>query len=280
MDSVAEAHGDGRSTRGPSPGGVSSVVGRLPGAPPAVSPLPGDAPPVVDLAPGGAPRPAGPLPGGIVPAAGPWLDATLHLTVPVRALVVVGGIPGAGKTTLIRRWTGEGCPSLRGHDPEDVRVRWERWLGDRRAYRLWRPLVYLEHYARLGLALAGRRTVLLQDTATRWWVRRALRWAALASRRPVFLVWVDATLAESFAGQRARGRWVRLDSVLRHWRRWSRLRERLHDGGDPTEPGYAGVVMVDRAGAGRLQIHVYPGRAGRPPGSRPAVCATPGAEGK
>lgn len=178
------------------------------------------------------------------------------LSVPGRALVVVGGIPGAGKTTLIRRWAEADDGRFNVRDPEDIRVRWERWLGDRRAYRFWRPLVYAEHYARLGVALLGRRPVLLQDTATRWWVRWALALVSWVTRRPAFLVWVDVTLAESFAGQRARGRWVRLESVLRHWRRWSNLRARLLRAAAPTQTGYASVVWIDRVGARALQLEV------------------------
>lgn len=186
------------------------------------------------------------------------------LSVPPRALVVVGGIPGAGKTTLIRRWAATGNP-VGVRDPEDIRVRWESWLGGRRGYRLWRPLVYLEHYSRLGAALLGRRTILLQDTATRRWVRWALALASWTTRRAAFMVWVDVTLAESFAGQQARGRWVRLESVLRHWQRWTDLRTRLVDVAATGEPRYTGVVLVDRAGARRLQLRVLP------PGSVPAM---------
>lgn len=166
-----------------------------------------------------------------------------RLPLPDRALVVVGGVPGAGKSTLLHRLrvtSPRGLFSVR--DPEDIRTRWERLLGGRRGYRCWRSLVYLEHYLRLLLALPGRRTIVLHDTATRGWARRLLAGLAKISRRPAILLWLDVSLEESLDGQRVRGRQVPPRTVAKHWRRWSRLRPASGEG----EPGYSAVHTITR----------------------------------
>lgn len=173
-----------------------------------------------------------------------------RLDLPYRGFVVVGGVPGAGKSTLLHRLrvtSPRGIFSVR--DPQDIRTRWERFLGGRRGYRVWRPLVYLEHYVRLVLALPGRKTIILHDTATRGWARRLLSVVARLSRRPAILLWISVTLEESLDGQRVRGRQVPARSVRRHWRRWSRLRRQL---GDDEEPGYRAVHVISRDTARRI----------------------------
>ena len=176
------------------------------------------------------------------PEAKPTVPPT-RLTLPRRAFVVVGGVPGAGKSTLLHRLRvtpPRGRFSVR--DPEDIRTRWERVLGGRRHYQLWRPFVYAEHYLRLLLALPGRRTIILHDTATRGWMRRLLAGLARLSRRPAVLLWIDVTLAESLDGQRVRGREVAPRTLKRHWRRWARLRPAARR----SEPGYAAVHTLTR----------------------------------
>jgi predicted kinase len=165
--------------------------------------------------------------------------------------VIVGGVPGAGKSTLLHRLrvtSPRGVFSVR--DPEDIRTRWERLLGGRRGYRYWRPLVYLEHYVRLLLALPGRKTIVLHDTATRGWARRVLSILARLSRRPALLLWLNVSLAESLDGQRIRGRKVPERTLRRHWRRWSRLRPVTEDG----EPGFESVHTITRDVARRIVL--------------------------
>lgn len=176
---------------------------------------------------------------------------TPRLELPHRALVIVGGVPGAGKSTLLHRLrvtSPRGVFSVR--DPEDIRTRWERLLGGRRGYRIWRPLVYLEHYARLLLALPGRKTIVLHDTATRGWARRVLGLVASLSHRPAILVWLNVSLAESLDGQRVRGRKVPERTLRRHWRRWSRLRPFTGEG----EPGFQAVHTITRDTARRIVL--------------------------
>jgi predicted kinase len=172
------------------------------------------------------------------------------LVLPRRALVIVAGVPGAGKTTLLHRLRASTPPHrLSIRDPDDIRIRWEQFLGGRRNYRLWRPLVYAEHYSRLLVALLGRRPIILHDTATRTWARRLLSRVAWLSGRPAILLWIDVSLDDAMRGQEARGRMVPRRTARRHWRRWSELRT------DPDrEPGFQNVRTVTRDEARTLTL--------------------------
>jgi predicted kinase len=173
-----------------------------------------------------------------------------RLILPRRALVVVGGLPGAGKSTLLHRLQASTPPGrFSVRDPEDIRTRWERLLGGRRRYQLWRPIVYVEHYLRLLIALPGSRTLILHDTATREWMRRVLGGLARISRRPAVLLWIDVSLEESMDGQRVRGRKVPRRALKRHWRR-----NREHPQEGHTEPGFAEVHTITREEARTLQV--------------------------
>ena len=70
------------------------------------------------------------------------------------AVVVVAGVPGAGKTTLIRRAVDPAV--VRVVDTQDRRERGER-------------ASYLGHYARIVGAVAGRRPVVIHSRARMPW---------------------------------------------------------------------------------------------------------------
>ena len=86
-----------------------------------------------------------------------------------RDLVVVTGLPGSGKSTLMRR-TAPG----RRIDSQDTRDRWERRMPRALPYALYRPLVRLSHYAGLRRALRAGEGVVVHDCGTQTWVRRWL----------------------------------------------------------------------------------------------------------
>lgn len=90
-----------------------------------------------------------------------------------RDLVVVTGLPGSGKSTLMRRAT-RGTPV----DSQDTRDRWDRSMPRLLPYAVYRPLVRLAHYAGLRRALRTGEGVVVHDCGTQAWVRR---WLA---RRP------------------------------------------------------------------------------------------------
>jgi hypothetical protein len=78
----------------------------------------------------------------------------MRLRFPSDSVVVVAGVPGAGKTTLIRRAV----------DRDAVRV---VDTDDRRDGRR-RPLLYAGHYARIAAAVAGRRPAVSRPEGEGW----------------------------------------------------------------------------------------------------------------
>ena len=176
-----------------------------------------------------------------------WTLATLDY--PAGAVLVLAGIPGAGKSTLLRRLFPDAPPPL-VLDPEPIAGRYRRVLGPRVPYRLYRPLVYAEHYARLRRALARPGDLVVHETGTRPWMRRWIARRARRAGRPAYLLLLHARLDEAWEGQRSRGRQVRPASMRRHWRGWTRL---AAEPGLPREEGYRSFVALDRAEAGRVR---------------------------
>ena len=131
-----------------------------------------------------------------------------------RDVIVVAGLPGAGKTTLV---AGE----PRALDSDAVRERWAPRLRGV-PYPLWRPLVHAWHWLTLWRALARPEGVVVVRPFTRGWLRRAVLRRALRHHPAVHLLVVDATPAQARAGQLARGRKVGERAMERHERRWAR----------------------------------------------------------
>jgi GTPase SAR1 family protein len=155
----------------------------------------------------------------------------VDLSFPSNAVVVVAGVPGAGKTTLIRRAV----------DREVARV---VDTDDHRRERL----LYVRHYLRIATAVAGRRPAVIHSRGTHPMARRAIAALAALRRRPAHLVLIDADRAEAEAGQRARGRTVAAAEMDRQVARWRRLMARR-----PAGEGWASVVVLDRAGAAGIE---------------------------
>lgn len=145
-------------------------------------------------------------------------------------MVVVGGVPGAGKSTALRPYVAD--PDVLVLDPDLLRARLR-----------WRPLVHAVHQALVWLVvLAGPagRVLLVHDTATRRRRRESLlRLASWRGWEPRLLL-VDVSRSDALLGQHDRGRMVDPASFDRHWERWLRLRAR------PVAPGH--TVVTDRAG--------------------------------
>jgi AAA domain len=149
------------------------------------------------------------------------------------AVVVVAGMPGAGKTTLIRRTV----------DPERAIV----VDTDDRPRRAPAPLLYVAHYARILLALAGRRPAVIHSRGTNAGLRRAIALLAALRRRPAHLILLDAERGDAEAGQRARGRTIERREMDRHEVRWRRL-----VAATPRREGWASIVVLDREQAARM----------------------------
>ncbi|MFF2451328.1 AAA family ATPase [Isoptericola sp. NPDC058082] len=164
--------------------------------------------------------------------------------------VLVGGVPGAGKSTALARVAGL-RPGVRVLDSEtarrDLRGRVPRGVP----YAVYRPVVHVRHLAGvvravLGGPRDGTELLVVHDPATsrvrRWW------WACLARRAgwsPV-LVMVDVERGEALSGQEVRGRRVRARAFARHWRRWAAQRAGLVAASGGAAGGWSQVHVVGR----------------------------------
>jgi AAA domain-containing protein len=129
-------------------------------------------------------------------------------------VVVVAGLPGAGKTTLV-------ALEPRALDSDAFREAWARRLGNV-PYPLWRPVVHAQHWLAIWRSSKRAEGVVLVRPFTSTWLRRAVLRRALRHHPAVHLVVVDATPAQARAGQRARGRTIGGRAMRRHERRWAR----------------------------------------------------------
>src|SRR5688500_2012440 len=130
-----------------------------------------------------------------------------------RDVVVVAGLPGAGKTTLVAR-------EPRALDSDALRERWAPRLRPL-PYALWRPLVHLSHWIVLWRALGRPEGVVVVRPFTAGWMRRAVLRRARRHHPAVRLVVVAATPTQARAGQAERGRVVGERAMRRHERRWA-----------------------------------------------------------
>lgn len=162
----------------------------------------------------------------------------MTLRYPSNAAVLVAGVPGAGKSTLVARAADPGTAVVLDTDP--LRRRWASALAPI-PYPVWRPLVHVAHLARAWRAL-GRAdgAVVIAEPATRGVVRRLLVRRARRAGRTVHLLGVHATAAQARAGQRARGRTIRRSALERHLRRWPGVAVRAR------REGFATVAVLPR----------------------------------
>ncbi|MCK7626671.1 ATP-binding protein [Streptomyces sp. RS10V-4] len=176
------------------------------------------------------------------------------LRFPPGDLVVVSGLPGSGKSTLMRRVVpardGRGAPVHRV-DSQDTRDRWERGRLRRLPYALYRPLVRAAHYLALRRALRSGATVVVHDCGTLPWVRRWLARTARRGGRGLHLVLLDVPPHTALTGQRARGRGVSRYAFARHRRAVGRLVARAEARRLPA--GLGSAVLLDRPAAGALE---------------------------
>ncbi|MEU5159784.1 AAA family ATPase [Streptomyces sp. NPDC020875] len=167
------------------------------------------------------------------------------LTFAAGDLVVVSGLPGSGKSTLIKR-----TAAAAAIDSQDTRDRWDADMPRLLPYALYRPFVRLAHYTGLRRALRSGESVVVHDCGTQTWVRR---WLAREARRRgtgLHLILLDVPPAVARQGQRERGRGVSGYAFARHRRAAGRLISDAEAGRAPT--GCASVILLDRPAAGAL----------------------------
>ncbi|MFE6667192.1 AAA family ATPase [Streptomyces sp. NPDC057697] len=161
-------------------------------------------------------------------------------------VVVVSGLPGSGKSTLIRR----AVTAAHAVDSQDTRDRWARSMPRLLPYALYRPLVRVAHYWGLRRVLRSGESVVVHDCGTQAWVRA---WLGRDVRRrggALHLVLLDVTPRIAREGQRERGRGVSGYAFARHRRAVGRLLKAVDEGLLPS--GCASAVLLDREAAGRL----------------------------
>ncbi|MFB7467269.1 AAA family ATPase [Streptomyces sp. NPDC056224] len=161
-------------------------------------------------------------------------------------IVVVSGLPGGGKSTLIKRAAGEGTAI----DSQDARERWELRMPGALPYAVYRPLVRAAHYWGLWRTLRSGASVIVHDCGTQSWVRGLLAAAARRRGRALHLLLLDSSPAEALAGQAARGRRVSAYAFARHRGAVTRLLRAAEAGHPP--PGCASVTLLDRRSAAAL----------------------------
>ncbi|QOV35406.1 AAA family ATPase [Streptomyces ferrugineus] len=161
-------------------------------------------------------------------------------------LVVITGLPGSGKSTLMRR-------AVKGIriDSQDTRDRWDARMSGFLPYAIYRPLVRLAHYAGLRRALRSGEGVVVHDCGTQAWVRA---WLAREARRrggTLHLLLLDVTPDTALEGQRERGRGVSRYAFLRHRRAAGHLLRSVEKGHLPR--GCDSAVLLDREAANVLR---------------------------
>jgi predicted kinase len=161
-------------------------------------------------------------------------------------VVVITGLPGSGKSTLMRR-------AVQGVriDSQDTRDRWDGRMPRLLPYAVYRPLVRLAHYAGLRRVLRGGEGVVVHDCGTQAWVRG---WLARAARRrggTLHVLFLDVSPEQALAGQRERGRGVSRYAFGRHRAAASRLLRRVQRGELPA--GCGSAVLLDRDAADTLR---------------------------
>ena len=157
----------------------------------------------------------------------------MRLTYPENAVIVVAGLPGAGKSTLIRRAVDR--TAVRVVDTDDQR-------------RAGRRASNVRHYGHIVAAVWGRQPVVIHSRGTLGTLRRLITLVSSLRGRPAHLILLDAPRAAAEEGQRHRGRGVSRARMDREAARWERLVRR-----GVRREGWASVLCLDRPSAARVE---------------------------
>ncbi|MFC6885787.1 AAA family ATPase [Actinomadura yumaensis] len=201
------------------------------------------------------------------------MDPGTALRFPAGSLVLVAGLPGAGKSTMLDRLYG-----LSGEETRPVRAGGARVIDSRQSRNRWArllrplptrartPLVHATHVWRIARAVLGGHSVVAHTRGTWPHILRGFAWLVRRRGGRMYLVLIDVDPETARAGQFARGRTVTAATFARHTRRWGPLIERGRAGSVPPADG---VTVLDRDAADRLEAILFvPSRP--PPQRNPA----------
>ena len=158
-------------------------------------------------------------------------------------VVLVVGIPGAGKTTLIDRAT---------RSPEWVVLDLDRFR--RRLPPALRkvPVPYPLYVVAVIAAIARHPYVVVESRGTYAWMRRLVAACARVCRREPVLVLLDAPVEDATAGQVRRGRLAPAWVMRWNTAHWSRLLDEARTGALAAE-GWKRMIVLDRADASQVE---------------------------
>ncbi|MGV9600193.1 AAA family ATPase [Streptosporangium sandarakinum] len=179
------------------------------------------------------------------------------LRYPARSLVILTGLPGAGKTILLSRLYGLDAaasdPVVVGGtvviDTHQSRNRWAGRLPSAPA-RVRRAVVFATHFWRIGRSVARGYPVIAHNRGCGPLVLYGFALLARRAGARLHLLMLDVAPETALAGQRARGRVVDEVTFDRHRRRWEALVGRVR-AGRPVPA--SGATVIDRSVASRLR---------------------------
>ncbi|MPY77052.1 MAG: AAA family ATPase [Actinophytocola sp.] len=154
----------------------------------------------------------------------------LRLVLATNDLVVVAGIPGAGKSTVLHEADNRAGAAV--IDSEHVARRLSEVVPAWLSYRWYRPVVHLVHRWRiLRAAMSFAGPVIAHLPATCWRTRALLILIGMLSRRTRRLVWISVDPDDAYRAQVGRGRVSRPRSFARHVRHARAIEDVLRDTG-------------------------------------------------
>ncbi len=198
-----------------------------------------------------------------------------ELHYPPSSLVLIAGLPGAGKTTFLARLF-----QLRGDESHPQVVHGVHVIDSQQSRNWWArhlrflhprartPVTHSTHIWRITRAVFSGHNVVAHTRGT--WAHVLYGFAALARLRGtrVHLVLLDVPPQTARAGQHARGRTVTEVTFRRHCRRWRALLDRARDG---KLTAAASVTVLDRNLADVIRgIRFTAAKTARTPESRQA----------